>query len=110
LHAYERVKTGRGYVAIVHETASGDGPRAYAGSRLLRLAAFCLVVSALLVSAFVVVFRFVWDRFLREALGNKAPYQARIELLLPAMLLIAFFLGASLWRSTRDVRTPKADK
>ncbi len=90
--------------------ATGWWPeRDYRTSRLLRLTLFCLVVSTLLVSAFVIVFGFVWNEFVAPAF-DRAPYQARIEFLVPAILLIAFVLGLRIWDSAERAMRPPAEK
>ena len=67
-------------------------------TRLMRLAVFALVVAALLVSLGLVVFQFIWNEFFVGNFGFATqPYEARIELVLPAILLVGFVIGQALW-------------
>jgi hypothetical protein len=77
-------------------------PREYTLSRLLRLLVFSFVVSTLFVSAFVVAFRWVWDEFLAGVFDRA--YQVRIELLLPAILVITVVVALRLWDASKGPR------
>lgn len=68
----------------------------YKTSRRLRLLIFSFVAASLLVSMFVVLFSFVWNEFLAEPF-RRSPYQARIEFLVPAILLITGLIFLRLW-------------
>lgn len=71
-------------------------PNDFAASRMLRLLAFGLVVATVAVSAFVVVFRWVWDAMVAPAL-HRPGYEVRVELIVPAIVVIALYVVYRLW-------------
>jgi hypothetical protein len=77
-------------------------PRArYNLSRQLRILVFSLVVSIVLVALLIVVVRFVWDSFIVDAF-HQAPYNSNPIFVVPAMILIAAFLGKLLWDTAEE--------
>jgi len=86
----------------------------YTASRLLRVFVFAFVVSTLAVSAFVVAFRWLWDRLLGKALHgvfpnqvSGEPYSVRIELLIPAIIVITLLVARSLWNTAPRTAAPR---
>lgn len=73
-----------------------DPRKSYKVSRQLRVLVFSLVASIVLVSLLIVVVRFVWDNFVAPML-DQAPYNSNPIFVVPAMFLIAAFLGKILW-------------
>ncbi|HEX9816320.1 MAG TPA: hypothetical protein VGB18_05020 [Candidatus Thermoplasmatota archaeon] len=78
-----------------------DPRAAYKVSRQLRILVFSLVVSIVLVSLLIVFVRFVWDSFVVPNFGQ-APYNSNPFFVVPAMLLIAAFLGKLLWDTAEE--------
>jgi hypothetical protein len=77
-------------------------PRAkYNLSRQLRILVFSLVASVVLVSLLIVFVRFVWDTFIAPNFGQ-APYNSNPFFVVPAMVLIAAFLGKLLWDTAEE--------
>lgn len=77
-------------------------PRArYNLSRQLRILVFSLVTSVVLVSLLIVVVRFFWDRFIVPNFGRE-PYNSNPIFVVPAMILIAVFLGKLLWDTAEE--------
>lgn len=77
-------------------------PRAsYKISRQLRILVFSLVASIVLVSLLIVFVRFVWDTFVVPNFGQ-APYNSNPFFVVPAMILIAAFLGKLLWDTAEE--------
>ena len=73
-----------------------DPRRDYRTSRILRVSAFSLFASIVLVTLLIVVVRYLWDNFLAKAL-NRAPYESNPILVIPAIVIIAGILGKLLW-------------
>lgn len=77
-------------------------PRDYRVSRGLRLYLFSFVAAALVVSAFVVSFRWIWDTFVAEQL-NRGAYEARAEILVPSIVLLTFLIAYWLRESSNRI-------
>lgn len=73
-----------------------DPRHSYRWSRQLRVLAFSLVASIVLVSLLIVMVRFVWDNFAAPAF-DQGPYNSNPIIVVPAMLIIAAFLAKLLW-------------
>jgi hypothetical protein len=78
-----------------------DPRAAYKLSRQLRVLVFSLVASIVLVSLLIVFVRFVWDTFVVPNF-NQAPYNSNPFFVVPAMLLIAAFLGKLIWDTAEE--------
>ena len=73
----------------------------YNMSRQLRILVFSLVISIVLVSLLIVVVRFLWDTIAVPNFGQ-APYNSNPIFVVPAMVLIAAFLGKLLWDTAEE--------
>ena len=95
-----------------------DPRSSYRMSRRLRVLAFSVVASMVLVSLLIVIVRFLWDTFVvGTAFGeflaglpyidDPQPYRSTPYIVVPAMLLIAAFLGKLLWDTAEETRSPQ---
>lgn len=71
-------------------------PRPHKLTRLMRLFAFSFVAAILLVSLLIVFISFVWDEFVAARL-DRPPYEARIEFVVPSIILVALIISKLLW-------------
>jgi hypothetical protein len=90
----------------VQDPQSSMPPHDYRVSRGLRLLVFSFVAAALVVSAFVVSFRWIWDSFLAEPLGRGA-YEARAEILVPSILILTLLIAY--WLRESSIRIGARD-
>lgn len=81
----------------------------YRTTRLLRLAVFSLVVSALSVSVFLVAFRFLYNELVIP-ITKGAEYTTHVPLVLLSIVLIAFVFGRLLWDAAEGRVAPPRKK